>query len=150
MGTFDPTNFLDQTINDANSTQTIPVPEGEYTAIVDGEPVVRQWTSKDGTKTGLAVDLNWLVDDAGVKQAVGRDRIIVRQGIMLDLNDSGGIDTGKGRNANLGRLRDAVGLNEPGKPFNFRMLQGKLAKVSIKHRVADDVIYAEVKGVARL
>ena len=43
-----------------------------------------------------------------------------------------------------------MGLNEPGKPFNFRMLQGKLAKVSIKHRVADDVIYAEVKGVARL
>lgn len=151
MGIFDPTSFLDASINEANSTVSTPVPEGEYTAVVAGDPEVRQWTSKkDPSKSGLALDITWDIDDPGVKAALGRDKVTVRQGIMLDLNDSGGLDTGKGRNVSLGRLREAVGLNEAGKPFNFRMLAGRVAKVKVSHRVEGDAVYAEVKGVARL
>lgn len=151
MGTFDPATFLDQTVTDANSTTFEAVPEGEYTAMIDGDPEVRPWVGRqDPSKSGLTLDLNWLIDDAAVKAKLGRERVTVRQGIMLDLTEHGGLDTGKGRNITLGRLRDAVGLNEPGRPFNFRMLTGKVAKVSVKHRVNDGQIYAEVKGVARL
>ena len=147
---FDPATFLDHTTDAANSTTFTPVPEGEYTAMIDGDPVMRQWTSKDGTKTGLAMDLNWLIDDASVKEKLQRDKVTVRQGIMLDLTDDGNLDTGKGRNITLGRLRDAVGLNEPGRPFSPRMLAGKVAKVAVKHRMADDQVYAEVKAVTRM
>lgn len=149
MGTFDPATFLDINVNEANDTVSTPVPEGEYNAIA-GEPKVRQWTSKDGTKSGLALDIPWTIDSGypEIKAATGRDVNIVTQGLMLDLNESGNLDTGKGRNVGLGKLREAAGLNTPGKPFNFRMLTGRMAKISIKHRMVEDQVFADVKGVA--
>lgn len=151
VGAFDPATFLDQTLTDANSTSTTPVPAGEYTAMISADPAFRSWTSrKDPSNSGIALDIIWEVQDSGVQAALGRDRVTVKQGIMLDLNDGGGIDTGKGKNISLGRLRDAVGLNVAGQPFNFRMLTGKLAKIAIAHRVDGDAVYADVKGVARL
>jgi len=149
MGTFDPSTFLDLTVTDPNSTVMTPVPEGEFTAIA-GEPVIRQWTSKDGTKSGLALDIPWEVDDASVKAALGREKVTVKQGLMLDLNPQGGLDTGKGMNVSLGRLREAVGLNTAGQSFSFRMLQGKVAKISVKHRLDGEQVYSDVKGVTRL
>jgi hypothetical protein len=152
MGIFDPSTFLDATINEANSTVSTPCPEGEYAAIA-GEPVIRQWTSKDGTKSGLALDINWEIDGgsySAVKAAVGRDKVFVRQGIMLDTNAQGGLDTGKGMNVGLGKLREAVRLNKAGQPFSFRMLQGQVAKVSVKHRIDGEQIFADVKAVASL
>jgi hypothetical protein len=73
----------------------------------------------------------------------------VKYGIMLDLNESGGIDTGKGRNVPLGRFREALDLNKPGQPFAFRMIAGRPVKVSIKHRIEGDQIYSDVAAVAR-
>ncbi len=150
MGTFDPSSFLDVNIQEANSTESTPCPEGEYTA-VSQEPVVRQWTSQDGTKSGVAIDLNWEVDATSypsIKEATGRDKVFVKQGIMLDLNSNGGIETGKGANVALGRLRQALGLNKPGESFSFRQLGGRVAKISVKHRIQGDATYADVKGVA--
>ncbi|TFH40501.1 MAG: hypothetical protein E4H01_16450 [Lysobacterales bacterium] len=151
MSTFDPASFLDQTTTEGNSTVSVPVPEGDYTAVIDGDPEVRQWQGKkDPSKSGLALDIQWSIDSPGVRELLGRDLVRVKQGIMLDLNESGGLDTGRGRNVPLGRLREAVGLNTPGKPFNFRMLTGKVATVKIVHRTDGDAIYAEVKAVAPL
>jgi hypothetical protein len=148
----DLSSFMDLSISDANDTVVIPVPEGEYTAVAE-EPVVRQWTSQDGTKSGIALDLQWVIDDQAVKTLLGRDKVTVKQGLMLDLNEQGGLDTGKGKNVGLGRLREACGLNVAGQPFSFRMLGGQVAKVAVKHRPDKNdtsVIYAEVKGVAKL
>ena len=150
MGTFDPAVFLDQTTSDANSTVSLPVPEGEYTAVID-KVDIRQWTGKkDPSQTGIAVDILWSIEDAAVKAALERDKVICRQGIMLDLNASGGIDTGKGKNVALGKLREATGLNTPGQPFAFRMLEGQMAKVSVKNRVDGDTVYSDVKAVTKL
>lgn len=150
MSTFDPSEFLNQSVDGPMSTSFVPVPEGDYTAAIAGDPEVRQWTGRqDPSKTGLALDLEWEIDDPMLRQELARDRIVVKQGIMLDLNTNGGLDTGKGRNVQLGRLREATGLNSGA--FNFRMLAGKMAKVSVKHRVAPDgQVFAEVKGVAPL
>src|SRR5215831_5979456 len=129
MGTFDPALYLDSSLTDANSTQSIPVDQGEYPAMAD-EIEVRQWTGKkDPSKSGISLDINWSIDDAGQREKLGRDKVIVRQSLMIDLNEGGGIDTGKGKNVRLGRLREALGLNTPGQPFSFRMIQGKVAKV---------------------
>ena len=146
---FNPDQFLDMTINEVNSTQTVPVPVGEYTALVS-DVKCRQWQSKaDPSKSGLTLDVTWEIDDAAVKQLLGRDKVTVKQGIMLDLTESGGMDMGKGRNVGLGRLREALDLNRPGVAFSFSMLPGRLAKVSVSHRIDGENIYAEVKSVAR-
>lgn len=147
---FDPNQFLDMTITESNDTKATPVPAGEYTAIIS-KVECRQWQSKaDPSKAGLTLDVTWDIDDMGVKELLGRDRVTVRQGVMLDLNDGGALDMGKGRNLGLGRLREATGMNSPGQAFSFSMLNGRAAKVSVSHRIDGDNIYAEVKGVAKL
>ena len=147
---FNPDQFLDMQIEGQNDTKIIPVPAGEYTAMIE-EVKVRQWQSKaDPAKSGLTLDVQWSIDDASVKELLGRDKVTVKQGIMLDLTDAGGLDMGKGRNVGLGRLREALDLNQPGRPFSFTMLTGRVARVSVTHRIADDNIFAEVKQVARI
>jgi hypothetical protein len=150
MSTFDPSAFLNATITEANSTVTTPCPEGEFFAIIDGEPKINQWQSRDGSKSGLRLDLTWSTDDDAACSVTGRKPTKIRQGIMLDLTENGGLDMGRGKNVSLGRLREATGLNVPGQPFSFSMLQGKAAKVSVGHRIVEDRIYDEVKGVAKL
>src|SRR6266705_1518674 len=150
MGTFDPATFLDTALTEANSTTVTPIPDGEYPAVIESVDV-RPWQGRaDPSKSGLALDVVWDVDDPGVRQILGRDKVTVKQGVMLDLNTSGGIDTGKGRNDSLGRLREAVGLNIAGRPFSFRQLVGQVAKIKVTQRVDGDQIYNDVKGVARL
>jgi len=147
---FNPDQFLDTQVTESNDTKTIPVPVGEYTAVVE-EVKCRQWQSKqDPSKSGLTLDITWMVDDSAVKELLGRDKVTVKQGIMLDLTESGGLDMGKGRNVGLGRLREATNLNAPGQPFSFSMLAGRVAKVNVSHRIDGENIYAEVKGVAKL
>ena len=146
---FDAQSFLDATVSSSNDTKVIPVPVGEYHGIVD-KVSPRQWQSKDGTQSGIALDIVWLVEDSGVKQALGRETVTVKQGIMLDLTNQGGLDLSKGKNIGLGRLREAVGKNEEGQPFAFSMLPGLSAKISISHRVSGEDTFAEVKAVAKL
>lgn len=150
---FDPNTFMEMTTDAANSTVSVPVPAGEYVAFIE-KVEARQWKKKDDPSVaGMALDIIWNIDDANVKALLERDKVTVKQGIMLDLNDVGGLDMGKGKNVSLGKLREAVNLNNPGQPFGFRMLEGRPAKVVVVHRPDDknsELIYAEVKAVARL
>lgn len=149
MSTFDPATFLHSTIDEANSTESIPTPEGEYLSICD-KVEVKTWQKKDGSDSGLKLELIWDIQDEAVKALLERQKVTVRQDQMLDLTDTGQLDMGKGKNVGLGRLRSAMDLNEPGQPFSFAMFQGRMAKVLVKHRPAPDgvTIYSEVKGVA--
>lgn len=144
---FNPDTFLQGTVTESNDTKKIPCPAGEYLAIAE-KVEARPWQSKDGTKSGVALDITWAVDDAAVKEVVGRDTVQVRQGIMLDLLDNGFLDMGKGKNIGLGRVREAVGLNAPGQPFSPAMIQGRMAKVTVSHRVDGEDIFDEIKKVA--
>lgn len=149
---FDPNTFLEMTVTDANSTVSVPVPVGEYLAVVE-KVEARPWQSKDDpTKAGMALDVLWNIDDANVKALLEREKVTCKQGIMLDVTDTGGLDMGKGKNVGLGRLREALDLNQPGVPFSFKMIEGRMAKVRITHRLdtkKPDVVYAEVSAVAR-
>ena len=148
---FDPNIFLEQSFSEANSTKNEPCPAGEFLAVIKKFDL-RQWTSKDdATKSGLALDIIWTVEDESVRQALGRTEVTVKQGIMLDLTEAGGLDMSKGKNTNLGRLREAVGLNVAGQPFSFNLLTGQMAKISVKHRPADngEDVYADVKAVLK-
>lgn len=147
---FSPEQFLEMQVTEASSTETIPVPVGEYTALI-GEVKVRPWQKKDDPSVaGLTLDVTWEIDSPEVKELLGRQKVTCRQGIMLELTESGTLDMGKGRNVQLGRLREAVDLNAPGVPFSFPMLPGRMAKVKVTHRVDGDQIFAEIRSVAKL
>lgn len=146
---FNPDIFLQGAVTEANDTKKIPCPVGEYTAVAE-KVEARQWQSKDGLQSGIALDITWSIDDPAVKEVTGRDNVSVRQGLMLDVLDGGGLDMSKGKNIGLGRVREALGLNTPGQPFAPSMIQGRAAKVTVSHRVNGEDIYDEVKKVAAL
>lgn len=146
---FDPQAFLDSAIDSALDTSVIPVPIGEYQAVIE-KITPRTWQSKDGSQSGVALDIIWTIEDSEVKQFLDRQEVKCKQGLMLDMTTDGKLDTGKGKNVPLGRLREAVGLNKPGQPFSFHMLAGQAARVSVKHRIDGEDTFAEVKGVSKL
>jgi hypothetical protein len=152
MSVFNPVTFLDQQVTGQNDTKLIPIPVGEFTGIAE-KIEVRPWQSKDGQKSGLSLDVTWTIDDQAVKAITQRDKNTVRQSVMLDVTESGGLDMGKGKNVGLGRLREAIGMNVAGQPFSFRMIEGKVAKLTIGHRPSDKDpadVFADVKGIAKL
>lgn len=149
MSLFNPDTFLNSTFTEANDTQYIPVPEGEWQATIDKveAKVVGQETPRP------VLNVTWKITDPAVQQATGRAENSVRQTIWLDVTESGGLDTGKGKNVGLGKLREALGQNTPGKAWTPGMLVGGVARVKVKHSIdkRDGVtINAEVSGVTKL
>lgn len=144
---FDPQAFLDATFTDANSTELIPMDEGEYPATIN-EVKVDEWAKKDGSAKGLKLVLTYEVLDEAQKAKTKRTKLNVRQDIMLDLAPSGGLDMGEGKNVTLGKLRAAVGKNRPGESFSFRMLVGCTVKVRVGLRDHEGRKFEEVRAVA--
>lgn len=141
MSNFDPDLFLSAQTTEANSTQSTPVPEGEYNAVISSVEV-RQ------AKTSTIMDVKWAIDDAAVTEATGIKNPTVRQSVFLDITANGGLDTSKGKNTQLGRLREAVKQNKAGQPWSPAQLSGSVARITVKHRIDGENIYTDVKGVA--
>lgn len=155
---FNPELFLNTQVTEANATELLPVPEGEYIAVSD--PVTADsFKSYDITKgdragqKGHSLNIQWNINDEGgvLKEQLGR-KPTARQNIMLDIKQDGNLEFGKGRNVELGRLRDALGQNGQGQPWAFSMLGGQLAKISIKHTLDKDTgrLYVNVVKVAKI
>jgi hypothetical protein len=154
MGQFDPSSFLNATIDQPLDTKIIPCPEGEYTAMISGDPEFRTVARKDGSGDIAILQIKWDIQSDIAKAETSRNPLIVRQEIMMDTTEGGGLDLGKGKNIGLGRLREAVGMNKPGVVFSFRDLPGKMATVKVTHRTGGeknpDAIYDEIRAVAPL
>lgn len=151
---FDPQSFLSATTSEQGSTTAQPIPIGEHLSVIENVEA-RQWTSKDGSKSGLALDITHSIDSPEVKAILGRDKVTVRQGVMVDITPSGGLDMGKGKNVSLNRVREALGQNEAGKPWSPQMMIGKVCKVVIGHRPSDrpqdppGTVFSDVNGVVK-
>jgi hypothetical protein len=152
MSAFDPTLFLDATITEA-STKRNPIPAGTDVVGIIGEVKARQWAKRDDpTKTGVAMDVPVEFDLTAypnVKAAVGADKITLTDSIMLDLTESGTIDTAPGQNSKLRRYREALGMNQDGQPFSFRAMSGRQIKCKISHRTYEGEVYDQIEGVAK-
>lgn len=144
---FDPASFLNQEFNEALDTKVVPCPVGEYLAISD-KVEIKPWSAKDGSSSGLKLEILWDIQDDNVKQLLGRDTVKVMQQQMLDLTETGALDLAKGKNVGLGRIREALDMNKAGEPFSFAMMQGRMAKVNVTHRPYGDDLFAEIKRIA--
>lgn len=155
MSAFDPAAFENMVVEEANETESTPVPEGDYLGLID-KVSVRGQEIKNGSRAGETVPILDVVyalndDDGKLAKQLNRDKITVRQQIWLDLNENSALAFGPNQNVQLGRLRDAVGLNKTGKPFTFKQLegQGPLA-IYVTNRTLDDGrVFDEVKRVQR-
>lgn len=147
MSTFDPNSFLNTEVNEANATAYTPVPEGEYPASI------KKLTPRVLTDGRAVIDVSMVIDDADVREETGMAEPLVRYTLWLDLTDSGTLDFGKGKNVGLGRLRDALGQNISGKPWQPGMLIGGVCKAKVTHSIdkRDGVtVQANVSAVSPL
>lgn len=145
---FDPQTFAQMTFTGPNSTESTPVPVGDWPSTIDSQ-AIEVWSNKEKTKSGLKLKLMMKFDDPAIEQVTGRPENKIKYEIMLDLTPEGGLDMGKGMNVRLGRLREACGLNAPGQPFAFDMLVGQRVTASVSHEVYKDGLIANVTGVAK-
>jgi hypothetical protein len=151
---FDPAQFLDLEITEP-SVRRPPLPVGDYVAIV-GEIRAETWTGKPGGKAEGKSGMKYVVPlsidvPPAVQQQLGltQSTITLTDGIMLDLNEGGTIDTGPGKNGGLRRYRDALDMNKPGEVFRARAMQGRPIRVKIEHEIYQGEAVERIGGVAR-
>lgn len=147
---FDATQFLMTELNQANSTDFVLCPKGVWPAQVkDLKP---KELTRDG-ETRMVVDVIFEVSDPNAMATAGVDTpFVIRKGVFLDMTPQGTIDMGKGKNVELGRLREALGMNVPGQPFSFVAMKGRFLRAQVDHRVDPNdssKVYSDVKGYAK-
>lgn len=151
---FNPEQFNHITVEAEGSVVALPIPVGEYPAMIE-KVAFDQWQSKkDPSLNGMKMIVTWNISDPALLTLMDRPKVTCRQQIMLDLTESDppGFDMGKGKNVTLNQVRAAVGQNTP-RAWAPSMLEGQAAKVVIKHRQDPDdpnKIFSEVGAVTAL
>jgi hypothetical protein len=133
MNDFNPDAFLNTDVEGSNDTIELELPRAFYEAQVDSvNPRVIQ--PRDGGEQKLIVEVVWELDDEQVKSMFGRT-LKAKQSLWIDTvgGPQGMMDTGKGKNVQLGKLREALRQNDPGKKWNWNMLIGQRASVMAFH-----------------
>lgn len=156
MSQFDPSAFLDATITEVNEKRP-PLPTenpedeaGLYTALI-GEIKTDAGTIGKGDRAGqpwvamlvpLRIQIPGSIQDQGLPP-----ELTITDRVFLDLTLSGSIDNAKGKNRQQKAYRDATNLNNPGEPFAWRMLSGKVVKVRVSHELYNGAIQERISGV---
>lgn len=149
---FDPAAFIDLPV-EAPFEKRPPLPIGDYTATIQ-DVTARPWQGKaDPTKSGMAYDIVLVLEvPEAVRAATGMasPTITLKDSIMLDLTESGALDTAPGRNRQLRNYREALDMNKAGEVFRARNMIGRLLRVKVSHEIYQDAPVERVAGVARL
>lgn len=162
---FDPDTFMQQTIDKPLETEYVMVPPGEYIATIDdftGEALEQiQFDYKRGIRAGTPgvmtkLTLPFIIQDEAVKAELQREKVVISKQIILDLDETGGLDFSKNRNVELGRIRNAVGQNADGSPWSIASLRGagpvmiKVTHVEFERKDKSKGKRAEVERVVRI
>lgn len=154
---FSPDSFLDATTTE-ESVKRPPLPAGRDFISNIKSIKSRTWQGKtDPTKGGIVVDVQHEFDLSAypeVRAALGGlEKVVITDGIMLDLTEQGNIDYSPGKNGKLRQYRDATGLNVAGQPFSIRMFEGRMVRARIKHVPNKDLpneFYDNIETVAKV
>jgi hypothetical protein len=148
---FNPTTFLDTTIEGPLETRrtTVPAKDG-YLAVID-DVKTRVVESKQGAR--VILDVFWELVEDEVKTALNMTKVTVRQNIFLDFDETGKLAKGINQNIVLGQVREAVGQNGVG-AWAPRMLKGAgPCRLKVSERVDERNVaikYNDVDRVTRL
>jgi hypothetical protein len=147
--TFNEEEFLQTPVEEALSTVSLKIPPNDYKGMIAKPEHISMGFTPKGSPV---LEVWWTLDAPEVSEQIGKDTLMVRQTLYLDLTAAKRLDTSKGRNVQLGRLREALGQNGPGK-WNYNDMVGVPALVKTdldpNKNVAGD-FYEKVKGVSSL
>ncbi len=154
---FDPNSFLDAQQSEANEKR-LPIPEDNpadeyrlYTAVI-GEIKATSGMIEKGDKAGqpwvsMVIPLRIQLPSEVQAAYDLPPELTISDRAFLDLTPSGSVDNAKGKNRAQKTYRDACDMNKPGEPFAWRMLQGRVVKVKIKHEMYEGNIQERIGGV---
>lgn len=149
MGKFNAEEFMAKGLGGRMDTEVELIPAEEFPATVSKFEITGGEISK-GERAGqpwASLRVVWEIDDPALADRLGRKKLYVRQDVFLDLDEDGSLAVGKGQNVQLGKLRDALGLNKDG--TSFEDLTGRSGIIRVRHsKGQDDVLRAEVAAVA--
>jgi hypothetical protein len=141
---FDPEMFLNSEVTKPMSTTRPAMSEMET------QGYVKKMQFKNPKDDLIVLELFWVADSEQARQETGMEEPTVKQSLWIDLNDDGFLDTGEGKNVDLGKVRKAVGQNGEG-AWSPAMLEGATATLFIIQdpgKDGDDNIYNRVKSVS--
>ena len=151
MSIFDTDNFLGSSAGGTMSTERELIPANTYSDCSIADLKMSHGTIGKGERAGdpwAMLTIIWEIHDQEVKDKLDRSTVKVSQRVMLDLTADGELDTGRGKNFRLGKLKHTLGLNSgETKWIDFI---GKRAVISVTHGVneKDGTPTEEVSGVA--
>lgn len=157
-------NFMNAGVEGAMSTER-PLPaEGQYhlrivddvtsdkdyrkIEVIGGSSQNQDGQTRPWLRMNVPMEIVDRIDQPGDTSSVGR---LVRWSTFLDIDDAGKLKIDPDSNVNLGKLRAAVGQNQPGQSWNPHMLGGQLVIGQISHepdRRDPSTKYARVSSVA--
>ena len=153
---FDPNVFLDAQVDEINEKRaTIPVDnpdaeDGLYTAVI-GEIKTDSGIIGKGDRIGET----WISMIIPLKLQLGPKvqalelpaEFQLTDRAFLDLTPQNSLDNSKGKNRQQRMYREATGLNVPGEPFAWRMLQGRVVKVKLAHELYEGSIVEKISQI---
>lgn len=145
MSIFNPDDFLNDEQEEL-STERVLVPVGVHAAFIE-ELSTKSGTSNtdNGEKEWARLDVKYSITEPAVLEEMGRDKVTVTQGYMLQIDEmTGKLSTKKGDNWQLGQLRAAAGKLKG--PLND--LIGCQVLIEVKHRVYEGKPQVDVRSVA--
>lgn len=139
---FDEQSFLTSTISESFDTKRIPIPAGDYIAVIkEIKPRINVQGKKDPSKFYSFLDYELeiqLTADAQAQMATDQSSIKRSYSVSIEFDESGTrLASGKGKNVPLGKFREALGQNDSGKPWSPRDPIGKMITAKVTHRTTD-------------
>ncbi len=153
---FDPNVFLDAQTTEVNEKRPPldaenPDADDQLYAAVIGEIKTSSGVIEKGERAGqpwVSMLIPLRIQVGPKQQALGMPpELTLTDRAFLDLTPQGGLDNSKGKNRQQRVYRDATGMNNPGEPFAWRMLTGRMVKVKINHELYEGAIQERIGGV---
>lgn len=137
---FNEESFLSASVETSFDTRRLPIPAGEYTAVIkDIKPRINVQGKKDPSMFYSFLDYELeiqLTPDAQQQMATDQTTIKRSYSVSIEFDDSGTkLASGKGKNVPLGKFREALRQNDSGKPWSPRDPIGKMITAKVTHRL---------------
>lgn len=150
---FDASSFLSTPLAEASATKRDPLPIGETYGQISKVDMVNGVAGPQAENPGKPwFKLNVVFDlqDPEYLSRAKRERASITYGLMLDVTDAGTIALGPNVNIRLGKLREATGVNQPGRALMDMV--GQVCRLSIGNRPDPkdpSIVYDDVVAVAK-
>lgn len=150
MSDFDPTSFLDGATEQA-SERMPNLPAGQdYISTIEDVTFRQVQGKKDPTATYLFMDVKHKIDTSQVPDYPTPTRTVVDSFIVNTRTDNpNAIDYGPGKNGRIRMYREALGMNEAGRPFAPRAMLGRQLRVKTKLDPYEGDFFDKIDSMAK-